>query len=274
MPPEPILPSVKIYPRSTETKWARMGSWLLALLTFNFALLISACGLDIEDPTPPSPPVWAQKSLPEEWPERGIDAHESGGLFLEWETNAIENISAYYIYRAYQYELPDSIGEHILIKRIEPEMGPTQYYLDQDTRTLSSYSYVMKSQDEGGNFSNYSDTLFYKILQKVSIDTMLPNGLSASLNNNRTLSWRAYFDVEMQDYTLTILTYDNIFISRNVITPGNYTGDTESWDIPESISLDIGAIYKWRIDMSSKYVDDRETVGSESFWATFIYNGD
>ena len=90
---------------------------LLSLIFFNFI----SCGLDIEDPTPPSTPVWVQKSLPEIWPERGIDAHESGGIFLEWEPNPEDDIEAYSIFRAERFEEDDSLGKYELLTVIPIE---------------------------------------------------------------------------------------------------------------------------------------------------------
>ena len=83
MSTEPIKPTAKVKPAVMYPKWARMTFWFRVHLTFSLSLLTIQCGLNIEDSTPPSPPVWVQKSLPEEWPEPGIDAHESGGIFLE-----------------------------------------------------------------------------------------------------------------------------------------------------------------------------------------------
>ena len=117
------------FSRSSDSTWARLRYWLFPLLTFNFAFLISACGLDVEDPTPPSPPVWVQKSLPEEWPEQGIDAHESDGIYLEWEPNPDEDITAYRIHRATLYAINDSLGDYGLLTTLELESTPRLEYI-------------------------------------------------------------------------------------------------------------------------------------------------
>ena len=127
-----------------------MGLWLLALLTLNFALLISACGLDIEDPTPPSPPVWVQKSLPEEWPERGIDAHESGGIYLEWYSQPEIEIMAYHVFRATWYETLDSLGDYELLASLERgSIGSTEF-VDEEISILVRYFYKLKAENDSG----------------------------------------------------------------------------------------------------------------------------
>jgi hypothetical protein len=273
MSPEPILPCVKSYLKPTDTKWARMGSWLLALLTFNFALLISACGLDIEDPTPPSPPVWIQKSLPEEWPERGIDAHESGGIYLEWEQNQNEDIVAYLVYRAENFQENDSLGDYELLIRLDSESGTTFEYLDRSVSPRIDYYYKLKSEDPSDNQSTFSDSLRYSLLPSLPASMMTPNGSRDKLSITRQLSWNYNYHIEMEDYCLTILGQNDEYIIRTVFSPTSYTYDDEVWYIPESVDLEVDQVYKWRIDTGAKYVNDYETAGSESPWATFLYIG-
>ena len=86
--------------------------------------------MDIEDPTPPSPPVWVEKSLAEEWPERGIDAHESGGIFLEWSTEANEDINAIAIFRCEISQTSNIFSEYSLVAKINKESGQVSKYID------------------------------------------------------------------------------------------------------------------------------------------------
>jgi hypothetical protein len=272
MSPETIVPSIKSYLKSTETKWARMGSWLLALLTFNLSLLtIQSCGLDIEDPSPPSPPVWVQKSLPEEWPERGIDAHESGGIYLEWEPNPENNIEAYLIYRAEFFDEIDSLGDYSLLSILEWEPNTPLEYVDSEIVTRVKYFYKLKAEDSANNKSIHSNSLAYMLLEQISFNYMMPNGQSESLDTERQLKWYSSYNLEMEDYTLTLLSHDNNFLHREILVPSNYTNGIESWIIPSAISLDHNQIYKWRIDTGAKYSNLFETAGSESAWANFLY---
>jgi hypothetical protein len=238
-----------------------------------FSLLtVQSCGLDVEDPTPPSPPVWVQKSLPEEWPERGIDAHESGGIYLEWEPNPIqEDISAYHIYRAKYYHLKDSLTSYELISRLELETTSVFDYLDTQIWTDTLYFYKLKVEDYSDNLSFYSDSVGYLLLRQPKLEKMHPNEPTDSLGDHRTLTWSVHYNIKMENYCVTILSEDNIFIWRQMITPSNYVDGIETWTIPDNVNLTPGIIYKWRVDLGGQYIEDRETTGSESPWAKFLY---
>jgi hypothetical protein len=268
---EPIAPIVKNHPKPTGTKWARMRDWLLALFTLYLSLLISRCGLDIEDPNPPSAPVWIQKSLPEEWPERGIDAHESGGIFLEWEANPEDNVFAYLVYRAELIGENDSLSTYELVNRIETEIKSDLHYLDMDVSMRTEYYYKLKVEDYSENRSIYSDSINYCLIPQIGIGGMAPNGVSSVLTLERELTWQYVYNIEMEVYYITMLSQDNDFVFRYSVLPTNYIDDTESWTIPINIRLDSNSRYKWRIDTGAKYFNNLETCGSESFWAIFNY---
>lgn len=271
MPNSSTTPSAKIKPISTLPYWARMTSWLLALLTFNFAFLISACGLDVEDPTPPSPPVWVQKSLPDEWPERGIDAHESGGIYLEWEPNHEDNISAYLVFIAQYYDDKDSLGSYDLVQRCESLIAGDLNFLHADASHNTKYFYKLKAEDSAENQSEFSDSIFYSLLPRLPDDGLVPNGNTAILKSTRNLSWFYDYYIEMENYCLTILSQNNDLILRTIIIPTDYVRRSETWIIPETVDLNSNQIYKWRIDIGAQYIQKKETLGSESAWATFLY---
>ena len=252
----------------------RTPSRISILITLVISLLISKCGFDIEDPTPPSPPVWVQKSLPEEWPERGIDAHESGGIFLEWQFTTENNLVAYYIYRTEYYSLNDSFGDVEHLVRLDVESLNAYEYVDTEALHRKDYFYAIKTSDNSNNMSLFSDTISYKSLSQIPSELMSPNGALESLPNNRELLWSFPYLLEMENYCLTLLSEEDDFLFRMVLSPGNYVSRYESWCIPDSIALEVGHIYKWRIDTGAKYVDGLETAGSESPWATFLYMGD
>jgi len=244
------------------------------LLTFNFSLIILQCGLDIEDPTPLSAPVWVQKSLPEEWPERGIDAHESGGIFLEWEPNPVEeNITTYLLRRAEYFEFEDSLGDFEILSTLMPESSSASEYIDRSTTVNTRYHYLLIAEDASENQSTPSDTLDYMRLGAISSASMQPNGFSVNLDSDRKFRWIYSLGAVVENYTITILSADNGLILRHELTPGNYIGDREYFTVPDTIVLRSGSIYKWRVDMGGRYAEDRETAGSESPWATFLYNG-
>ncbi len=245
------------------------------LLTFHFSLLIfNSCGLDVEDSTPPSAPVWVQKSLPEEWPERGIDAHESGGIFLEWEPNPIEeNVTSYLIHRAEYFELEDSLGDFELLSTLMLETSSEAEYIDRNATLNTRYCYVLIAKDASENQSMYSDTLSYLRLDAISSVGMLPNGLSVPLDSDRKLQWTYSYGVAMENYTVTITSAENGLILRRELTPSNYFGGTEYFTVPDTVVLTLGNIYYWRVDMGGRYAENCETAGSESPWATFLCSG-
>ena len=240
------------------------------LLTFNFALLTVQCGLDVEDPTPPSSPQWVPKSLPEEWPERGIDAFEGGGIYLEWEDSQVgESITGYKIFRAEYNEITDSLSAYEFLTK--KELGADLHHIDEETQPGITYYYKIKAEDPSGNLSAFSNSIFYTLLPQLPSGNIAPNGLTIHLKETRQLNWKCYYLNEMEDYCITLLTTENDLVIREVLVPGNYTSDGESWQIPFNIDLVPNQTYKWRIDTGAKYIDGYETSGAESIWATFLY---
>ncbi|NQV15132.1 hypothetical protein HQ531_06710 [bacterium] len=244
-------------------------------LLFIFSLItLQSCGLDVEDSTPPSKTQWVQKSLAEEWPERGIDAHETGGIFLEWAANLEEDIVAYNIYRATWYDGYDSLGDYSLISRIATASISETEYIDTQAQLRVRYFYKLKAEDTSNNMSEESDSAFYSLLPAYPSDMMTPNGMTISLGIDRSLKWYGGFSVEMEDYCLTLLTQIDEIEIRKIIQPNDYVGAYEEWQIPNDVILEHNKVYKWRIDTGAEYIDGRETTGSESPWATFLYLGE
>ena len=271
MLPEPKVPSVMSYPKCSDTKWARMSYWLFPLLIFNFSFLIFQCGLDVEDPTPPSPPVWVQKSLPEEWPERGIDAHESGGIYLEWHSSLRDDIKAYHLLRASVNMDTDSIGEYSQLISIEVGEDSLLDYVDSQIIQNEYYYYKLSSEDKAGNVSDYSDESYYSTLPQVDVNRMRPNGVDDTLSQNRVFWWVYEYNIAMENYCITILNSENELVLRQLFSPTNYVGGWESWQMSLNVELINGQVYKWRIDTGANYVDNHETAGSETGWANFLY---
>jgi hypothetical protein len=241
------------------------------LLTFSF--LVLQCGLDVEDPTPPSPPVWIQKSLPQEWPERGIDADESGGIILEWEQNLVENVHEFLLFRA-KYDVKDDTTAILyeLLSRVNQQNSAVMQYVDSEVQNNIKYSYRIKAEDISGNRSDFSTAVTYKVFPQILQSSLQPNGIHMQLPIDRTLHWIYYHNVEMEDYLMTILDVSNDdLILRIPFNPGDYTNWNESWVIPDSVLFKSRNIYKWRIDMAGAYADGVENAGSESVWATFLY---
>ncbi len=170
------------------------------LLIFSF--LIFNCGLDVEDPTPPSPPVWVQKSFPEEWPERGVDAHESGGIYLEWEASPEESISSYLIYRAEFYDEKDSLGEYHLLSLLDVESTNKLEYIDSEVELRRKYFYKLKAEDTTDKKGAFSDSVHYSLLPGFTPTAISPNGFLDTLSAGRELSWSYPYTIEMENYCL------------------------------------------------------------------------
>jgi hypothetical protein len=236
-----------------------------------FLGLVLSCGLDLEDPTIPSPPQWIPKSLPEEWPERGIDAHESGGIFLEWAPNPEDIIAAYLIYSTQNYDENDSLGDYELLQRIEVESNMVLNYIHSDAIIHTKYFYKLKAENNSKDLSDFSDALEYTLLPAISSNIMTPNGNTDVIGTSRQLIWGYDYRIEMENYCLTIITRSDSCIARVVLSPTNYIDGSESWIIPGTVVLDSNTVYKWRIDTGAKYMNELETFGSESNWATFLY---
>jgi len=252
--------------------WARTVKWMPTLLTFTFSLLIATCGMDVEDPTPPSAPVWVEKSLPEEWPERGIDAHESGGIFLEWEPSTEENVERYHLYRARYDDVVDSLGAFELITSIDQDEQLANSFIDTDLAIRTKYYYKLRSEDISGNLSAFSDSTFYALLPQISLESMQPNGVLDTLTGSRSFSWRYNYQVEMENYCVTIIDAQGDMVFRQILTPGNYISGHESWMPSDQSALQSGEAYRWRVDIGARYEEEVELSGSESSWAIFVYS--
>lgn len=255
-----------------KQKGAISQRFLIPFLIFIFSFLIlSGCGFDVEDPTPPDPPQWVPKSLPEEWPERGIDAHESGGIFLEWEIESCEGIIGHRIYRAIVDTSKEDLVGYTQIHFIECDTRYNGSYIDIDVIPGNYYSYYLRTVSGDNSASMASDTLTYSLHSKPIFSTMTPSSITDTITYQDPLSWNYYYNNDVEVYHLTLVSSDGVLIIRDVFPPGNYLGRTERWTLSDDLNLIDGYIYQWRIDPSSNYNNDRETRGSESDWAKFVF---
>ena len=156
---------------------------------------------------------------------------------------------------------------------METEFIARTEYLDEVVGSYVRYSYKLKAEGASGNLSEYSDSLTYMRIPEVNISNMNPNGLSTAVGSEIQLSWSLAYNIEFEDYCISLLTNDNQFLYRDNFQPTNYLGWLEHWDIPVDVELVPGTVYNWRVDTGANYIDDRETAGSESSWASFKYVG-
>jgi hypothetical protein len=244
---------------------------LRLFLIFNFSFLIATCGLDVEDPTPPSPPVWVQKSLPEEWPEAGIDANETGGIFFEWHANIDDNIQTYLIFRSIEYLVADSSSEFELLAEIKASLAIQFNYVDRDVSTSNRYHYRLKAKNDAGATSEFSDVASYTLLWRIQLEMMSPTRMDETLPSDRKLAWHNYYTNYVEEYCLTLLRDDGELIFRIMLQPEDYFSGDEFYIIPEDYALEMGRLYSWRVEVNADYIEGFENAGSESPWANFRY---
>lgn len=258
---------------ATSPRWARKHISILIFLIFQFSIFnLQSCGLDVEDSTPPSPPVWVEKSFPEEWPEHGVDAHESGGIYLEWKANPVEeNVSEYRIYKRPITGLADSLSDYEQIVSIVANELDLYHYVDRFAESYVNNVYRLQAVDQSGNISAYSDTAAYVLMYKISPYTLVPNGQRDTLNSARELEWHFSYHALMETYVITILSESNSLQHRSEFYPSTYVGGTEKYSIPVGVLLEHGKAYRWRIDLMGDYFEGKEQSGSESVWAYFYY---
>jgi hypothetical protein len=264
-------PVKRILSQSDQPRWERIATLVAILFILQSSILMFQCGVDVENPTPPSAPVWVEKSLPEEWPEHGIDAYVSARIFLEWEENIEKDITVYHIYRAEWINEQDKLGEYHSLVQIEMDLINETSFIDQTAQTRVKYYYKIVAEDISGIESKDSDHVFYTLLPSIGLSLMSPNGLLAELNSDRELTWRYDYGIEMENYIITIISQGNEFVLRSIVQPGNYVGVMETWQIPSEIVLLNGQTYFWRVDIGAGYQNSFETMGSESQWAKFLY---
>ena len=168
------------------------------------------------------------------------------------------------------YNQDDSLGDWELIRSEEKEAFSRTDYVDTQARARKEYYYKIRSEDASNNLSCFSDSIYYSLLPRLDAGLISPNSLTDTLGVQRTFSWSYGLGIRMEEYCLTIITETNELVIRQVFLPSNYIGGYEYWTIPDTIELDQGSNYQWRIDMGAKYIDGCETAGSESNWATFV----
>lgn len=268
----PAVPSYASQKSGTQLQGAIFPQSLIKLFIFNFSfLIVLGCGFDIEDPIPPDPPLWVNKSLPEIWPETGIDADESGGIYLEWDISQVEEIEATAIYRAQWFAEYDSLGDYTQIRSIKSSEPRNDNHIDITIKPGEKYYYKLRAIDFTGNMSAFSDSVHYEVFDSF-VEHMHPNGTDDTLSVLRQLSWHYFFWIEMEDFCITILTNKGDLIFRESFMPTSYVGGYEQYSIPAEISFESGNIYRWRLDVGAKYLDGVETAGAESPWASFVYH--
>jgi hypothetical protein len=188
--------------------------------------------------------------------ERGIDTlPEMDAIQIEWIPSAESLVRAYGVYRS-----TDVLSSFTMIGLV---MIPDSVYVDESVSIGIRYFYFVRAVTREGNWSEPSDTLDYKLLEKAS--GLMPNGVSTS---KPVFSWEdpnreAFYIIKVFDEP----SFTPIWISR---FSSQYTGYREKIDFNADGTATIdsfqsGMKIRWRVDVESA----QETCGSESRWVVF-----
>jgi len=244
------------------------------IFLFIICLLFSSCGENLEDPDPPSRPQWIEKSLPYDTTESGIDADPNGDVIvLEWLTGNEDDLDSYRIYRT----SGSTEEDFILLDEMNanPVAGSESEYIDENITVGSFYFYFIRAVDQAGNLSPRSDTLEYKITQKVNI--LSPSGTIATVKP--TFQWADPVSAS-SEYVIRV----EQFSPNRVIWLAGLTRQTYTVGEPQSLVYGAGTVfylaqselsrgvnYRWRLDAVTSFNrDNTEIAGSESNWGYFI----
>ena len=133
--------------------------------------LFFACSSPIEDPDPPTQPVWVNKSSPDAIIEYGIDSDNSFGerIVLMWHQNFDKDLSSYNIFRGELFTNSNNISSIIYekITTIDPtqNFGLDTLYYDENINKYTTYYYYLIVEDLANNKSVPSDTISYKLIR-------------------------------------------------------------------------------------------------------------
>lgn len=249
-----------------------MGAMVRVIMSATaMILLLNACDPSLEDPNPPAKPEWVPKSTPYDTTESGIDADPVGDvILLEWYTGEDDDIENYRIYRA-----SESIEEKFnLLEEVRAiiNVGAVNTYIDDNVSIGIPYYYFLRAVDQAGNLSPRSDTLGYKLLQKINLYEPISGTVSQV---KPTFKWSDPTSAA-SEYVIRVEQFNpNRVIWISALTPQNYSGDIQSlvYGSPDVFylaqsELSSGVSYRWRIDIVSA-LDRENEAGSESYWGYF-----
>ena len=250
----------------------RLILWSVLAIAIGF---FSECGEDIEDPYPPERPRWVEKSAPDDIIEKGIDAYPFGDhIVLDWYPNPDEDISGYRIYRA--KSSPNSGFALLHDLNVFKISGFDTCFIDTSVQLNIDYFYYLRAYDQAGNKSLRSDTIQYRLVEKVWL--ISPTG--STLDTLPNFEWDDP-TFSIYEYTIRVENLKNlevIWIYRMI--RANYTGDYLNVKYNcnnEAIEskLSHGKSYRWRVDaIAQEYFREPDNIyidiaGSESFWEYF-----
>jgi len=250
------------------------GMWRTGIFILIFSVIFITCGENLEDPNPPARPQWVEQSLPYDTTESGVDADPDGDkINLEWPTGSEDDLNSYQIYRA----SGSAENKYSLIDEVDavPVTGAVNEFVDGNILIGTQYYYFCRSVDQAGNLSPHSDTITYKLIQKVNL--LSPSGTISI--TQPTFRWTD-MSSSASEYVIRVEQISpHKVIWLSAITRQNYTiGDPQSLIYGggeifylAQASLTQGINYRWRVDAIATFDrNGHEIAGSESNWGLFI----
>ncbi|MCC6477051.1 hypothetical protein IT157_08345 [bacterium] len=269
---------------------------ILSTLLATAWLLILGCGGDSQsrDDIPPQKPIWVQRSSDQAYAQSGIrpepvNSDRAHWVRLEWQRNPEEDLEGYRVRRWSEHtnltESPiiadltvglELVDGQILswIDRGLDENGTNADLLAPLNGMTRGYWWVIQAYDTAGNRSQFSDSVYYRLLDnpyEMSVDRAGPD--------NYVLSW--FYPVGSAESFLSF--YKIRVYSR-------YWGsDSLAWDYlvtlyteQNSVTLQSGGAsapmmrdctYVWQLNAISNAVSDTHDVANAgaATYTTFLY---
>lgn len=269
---------------------------LLSSLLAALWLIILGCGGDSvsQDDVPPQRPIWVQRSSDEAYAQTGIRAEpvlsdRSYWVRLEWQRNPEEDLQGYRVRRWSEYT---SLSEGPIIADLTVGLelidGPILTWIDRGLDENGSnanllapldgmtrgYWWAIQAYDTAGNRSQYSDSIYYRLL-----DNPYEMSVSRAGPDNYVLSWG--YPVGSAESFLS-------FYKIRVYS-GHFGPDSLAWDYRvtlytehNSVTLQSGGAsapmtrdctYVWQLNAISYAVSDTHDVDNAgaAMYTTFVY---
>jgi hypothetical protein len=188
--------------------------------------------------------------------ERGMDAVPEGdAILIVWIPSGEENVTEYEIYRGSRKDA--------VFTRIARVQVPDSTYLDYGVTLDTRYYYYLLAVNDGGERSEPSDTLSYKLIQKAT--GLLPVGETAIAKP--VFSWHDPNTPQKAFYVIRLMESATKQVVWLSLIPSSYSGDRETVQFNDDgtapiDSLGGGIDYQWRVDV----VGSEDCSGSESEW--------
>jgi hypothetical protein len=229
-----------------------------------------SCGLTIEDPEGPATPNWVRKTVPEAVNRQGIGPNPEGNqIILLWHPNQESDLEGYQIFRAAYQKSSDYI--RIADINVWRTSGVDTLFIDDSVNLNVDYFYYLKSYDQALNESAPSDTIRYRLIEKVE-----PYSPIGTINSVTPMfQWHDYLSAAYE-YVIRIEKLQSrevIWISR--FSRPNYADFDQSvkFNADQGASqteLTRGESYQWRIDaIAGVDQQNRDIAGSTSIWGYF-----